>query len=283
MGAFFSFLHRRTDFYLVPHEDDLKEGKAKMGFKLGDAEKLLLASFRQFPLRRMPRQKEVPNQLTDNPTKEIQSSTKTNDKAPSISSQTPTIDKGENDVRLTKDGLQIPVGNGGTTKRYKWTQNLEECTVLVSIPSYLRGKDLSIEMKSKSLSVKSKKPLDGDSEPKTYVEGPLSQAIVPDESTWTLEGGVIIMTLFKKTKTFWSTVVEGDEEIDASLVDSRRHIGDYDTATQAQIRKIIHEQNQEKQKIPPEQLAQAKPLSAENIPKGSEFIDGKKMAEISKK
>ena len=50
--AFFSFLNRRTDFFLVPHPDDLP---AKMGFAEGDAEKLLLAAFRQFPLRRIPK------------------------------------------------------------------------------------------------------------------------------------------------------------------------------------------------------------------------------------
>ena len=62
MFAFFSFLHRRTDFYLVPNAEDLKEGKAKMGFPEGEAEKLLLAAFRQFPLRRMPRQQSAPVQ-----------------------------------------------------------------------------------------------------------------------------------------------------------------------------------------------------------------------------
>ena len=55
LGAFFSFLHRRTDFYLVPHDDDFKAGRAKMGFPEGDAEKVLLAAFRQFPLRRLPK------------------------------------------------------------------------------------------------------------------------------------------------------------------------------------------------------------------------------------
>ena len=32
MFAFFSFLHRRTDFYLVPRQDDVQNG-ATMGFR----------------------------------------------------------------------------------------------------------------------------------------------------------------------------------------------------------------------------------------------------------
>ena len=55
--AFFSFLNRRTDFYVVPNNEDLKAGlPVKMGFREGDAEKLLIAAFRQFPLRRAPPQ-----------------------------------------------------------------------------------------------------------------------------------------------------------------------------------------------------------------------------------
>ena len=54
LSAFFSFLDRKTDFYFVPHPDDPPES-IKMGFREGDAEKLLLASYRQYPLRRMPK------------------------------------------------------------------------------------------------------------------------------------------------------------------------------------------------------------------------------------
>ena len=45
--AFFSFLNRRTDFYCIGGSG------GKMGFQEGQAEQILLASFRQFPLRRV--------------------------------------------------------------------------------------------------------------------------------------------------------------------------------------------------------------------------------------
>ena len=48
--AFFSFLNRRTDFYCIM-PDPVPGGR--MGFKEGQAEQILLASFRQFPLRKI--------------------------------------------------------------------------------------------------------------------------------------------------------------------------------------------------------------------------------------
>jgi cytoskeletal protein RodZ len=40
---------------LIPHDDDAGKDH-RLGFKEGEAEKLLLAAFRQFPLRKMPKQ-----------------------------------------------------------------------------------------------------------------------------------------------------------------------------------------------------------------------------------
>ena len=48
--AFFAFLHTRTYFYCVVDGDG---GGGRMGFKEGQAERILLASFRQFPLRKV--------------------------------------------------------------------------------------------------------------------------------------------------------------------------------------------------------------------------------------
>ena len=286
MRSFFSFLHRRTDFYLVPHDDDLREGRAKMGFKQGDAEKLLLASFRKFPLRRIPRQactgltaanahaeaSKRPNESVAYQTDSASTSAVNNSTSKTSTGHSNTDDK----IRYTDSGLQIPVGNGGTAKRYKWTQTLEECSVIIGIPSRLRAKDLNVDIKPTSISVRSKTPLDGATDPAVFLGGNLSEAIVPDESTWTLEGGVVLLTLYKKVKTFWSSIISGDEKIDTSLVDSRRHMKDYDEATQAQIRKIMFDQNQEHRGLPrADQITGAKPLTPENLPPGVDYIDSK--------
>ncbi|KAL7578296.1 hypothetical protein ACA910_012708 [Epithemia clementina (nom. ined.)] len=283
LTSFFSFLHRRTDFYLVPHDDDLHEGRATMGFRQGDAEKILLASFRQFPLRRIPKQP-VPEETTAksqtasaprNPAPEVPNSIDepTLSSTENVASEEKTQTTTDDEVRRTEEGLQIPVGNGGTTTTYKWTQTLEECSVIVGIPGGLRAKDLKVDIKPTSISVRSKEPTAGDTEPLIFLEGSLVAPVIPDESTWTLERGVLVLALYKKTKTFWATIIEGDDKIDTSLVDSRRHIRDYDESTQAMIRKIMFDQNQTNLGLPTsEQLEGAKPLTPENLPPGVEYI-----------
>lgn len=64
---FFSFMHRRTDFNVVPKDEDVRSGKNTIGFLESDAEKILLASFRQFPLGRAPSQGGRQNPSTAQP------------------------------------------------------------------------------------------------------------------------------------------------------------------------------------------------------------------------
>jgi hypothetical protein len=298
MFAYFSFLNRRTDFYLVPHLDDVQAGKpAKMGFKEGDAEKLLLASFRQFPLRRIPSEKvqaakaaaasksapTVKDPTKQELSKEVDSKAATSKpESVSTSKKMSELIGNMSEVELTEEGLQKPVGNGGSTKRYKWTQTLDECSVLVGVPEGLKAKDLDVGITANSISVASKKPLPGEDLPRAFVEGMLVEKIRADESTWSLEGGVLVLTLDKLQKTFWATVVDGDEKIDTSLVDSRYHISEYDESTQAQIRKIIFDQNQERRGLKTsDQILGSRQIPA--LPPGVEYIDKKKLDESEAK
>lgn len=324
MFAFFSFLHRRTDFYLVPHPDDADS--SSMGFREGDAEKLLLAAFRQFPLRRIPKGQggKKTNKAAGAPPKQPVASTaaaptsapakqtpaeksdskdsssavaKESDSSPATETSKPTkevdnksqeekstsSDDNSSEVRYTEEGLQIPVGNGGSTKRYKWTQTIEECSVLVGVPKTLHGKDLSVKITASSLSIKSKKPLEGEDTPRAFLEGTLVEKIRPDESTWSVEGGVVIVILDKIKQTFWKTIMQGDEEIDTELVDNRRHIGEYDDATQAKIRRIIFDQEQYHKGGPTSDEILGQKPAIPPLPAGVEYIDRKKLDEEEKK
>ena len=288
--AFFSFLHRRTDFYLVPNEEDQEDGiPLEMGFREGDAEKLLLAAFRQFPLLRMPRKgtsaaaKDVgSSEKTSSfdgssgseahPSFETASSSSKKDvntantaKAPAKKAKKDQV----NEIRLTEEGLQIPVGNGGVTKRYTWTQTIDEATVLVAVPEETKGKDLSVSIKPSTISVRVK-TTEGESSTRTLLEGDLVEKIRTDESTWSLEGGVLVLTLDKLKKTWWETVLVGDDKIDTTLVDSRRRIDEYDSSTQAAIRNILFDQRQERLGLPTsKEIAGTTPP----LPKGVEYID----------
>ena len=307
MFMFFSFLHRRTDFYVIHHEDDVRDNvPIKMGFKEGDAEKMLLAAFRQFPLRKMPRQggagvgggatpaaakqQQPPKkQAAASPAKVEAPKAKAETKsvesaasAPKEASSTTTkkkasdeIEEAMSKVRLTEEGKQIPVGNGGSTSRYQWTQTVEEVSVATALPEGTKGKDLNIVMKPSSLSVKMKRPAKEGEEPATILEGTLSEKIRLDESTWSLEGGVLLITLEKVVKTWWKTVLEGDDEIDTDMVDSTRHISSYEEQTQGMIRKCLFDQRQERMGLPSSDEILGKKPSIPTLPAGVEYIDKK--------
>ena len=303
MFSFFSFLHRRTDFYLVPHPDD---NNSSMGFREGDAEKLLLAAFRQFPLRRIPSNKDQqrlsgatastqpsvpplpsdskPSSIPSNQSplmapKEIRETSET-ERSPSKTTEEPQTDS---DVRYTEEGLQVPVGNGGSTKSYKWTQTIDECSVLVGVPKSLRGKDLIVKITPSTLLIKAAKPLEGETEARIFAEGTLFEKVRADESSWSIEGGVVIVILEKLKNTFWKSVLEGDEEIDTELVDNRRRIDEYDDATQAKIRRIIFDQEQYHKGGPTSDEILGQKSSIPPLPPGVEYIDRKKLDEEDRK
>ena len=260
--AFFDFLSERTDFYCIPHEEDV----GTMGFREGDAEKLLLAAFRQFPLRKLPKRK-----VTPTTTKVVRMEPPvTTNVLTTLPEKKSEPQSGEEVPRLTDEGLQIPVGNGGTTARYRWTQSLEEASLVIAVPEGTRGKDIDLNIKASSVSVKIKNtrtPL---------LEGDLIERVQKDESTWTLEGGCLLLVLHKQKKTWWSTVIKGDPTIDTTLVDSTRRIDSYDEITQANIRRILFDQRQERLGLKTSDMIMRekgeKPI-VPPLPVGVEYID----------
>jgi hypothetical protein len=303
--AFFSFLHARTDFYILESEEDGDGGGSKMGFKEGQAERILLASFRQFPLRKVaaPTTKVEEKSANDVSTgEEAKYSARTasvdslettttigtmvtstsigsnedtvgavvlpqqsdNSKKKSLPSKLSSV-KSKSKVRYTDEGKQVPIGNGGSTSRYVWTQTLEEIIVHIPIPEGVRAKDLDVSIGADSLSIHRTKKnvaeedvdetvseVNAENNDNSYdilpLEGTLYARIRPSESTWTLEvsaGGssnistwTLQLILEKVQKTWWETVISGDTPlIDATMVDSTRHIGTYDEETQAEIRR----------------------------------------------
>ena len=360
LSSFFSFLHRRTDLYCIMDENEnhishnssknnsdvntsaITANTRNMGFKEGEAEKIIIAAFRQFPLRKItPPSTVLPvvtpaqqpsSSISSNSKMEETTSIKTpattpNPAATTASTTTSGTTAGvmmhaksdshqksgrsyDDEIQYTEEGLQIPIGNGGITSKYRWTQTLEECTVLVQCPNHatpLRGKDIQVTLLPNLLRVQilnnnnNNKNIDGKSDSASahsdivvLLDGELSQRIVPSESTWTIESNVIQIVLFKHLKTFWDSIYMNDTiKIDTSLVDSRRNIDTYDEVTQAHLRKIIFEQQQQSQGISTSTDDAiitsgdgVKPKIPSVLPKGVEYIDQEildtKMKELGK-
>lgn len=280
--SFFSFLHRKTDFYMIPNDQDVADKvQMKMGFKEGDAEKLLMFYFKYFPLRRMPRHSSA---KVDRGDAKIQQSVVTNEKdngkqvvtEPTANSDTTLKDKpekgtsdtsdtqpnmgkknnSEDDVRVrvrvkyTSEGKQCPVGNGGTSvkDKYSWTQTLGEVTIACPLPDEsTRAKDLNVEIKSELLCIKTKNSkVKSTEDPSscTLFSKSLHQRIQADESTWSIENGVLLIVLEKQKKMWWNALSNMDETdasdvIDISLIDSNRPASYYEDCTQAMIQKVL--------------------------------------------
>ena len=342
--AFFSFLHRRTDFYCILPDDGTPTtgggggGGGRMGFREGQAEQILLASFRQFPLRKVgpkpssagggggapaAKKSNATNAPVNDTTKKEEPATKkeepTAKSTPKADEQSPPASKSKDDgsgstdiekdnnktdetakekagkpkndtIRYTEDGKQIPIGNGGSTSRYVWTQTLEEATVHIPLPEGIRAKDLDVRIGATTLSIRQKGTPSPGSAQLAPLEGTLFAKIKPSESTWTLESTThnsqemttLQLILDKVQKTWWATVISGDTPlIDTTLVDSTRHIGTYDDETQGQIRRIMFDQQQERLGKPTSQkimLDNLPPMPGGRklgeLPNGCEFIDG---------
>ncbi|KAG6611329.1 Nuclear migration protein nudC-like protein [Phytophthora cinnamomi] len=268
LDSFFDFLHRKTDFYAVSSDP----ATHKMGFLPGQAEQKVLAAFRKYPLRSLDGGDYGAASKAGSSTKtETQSSTaaastgakqKTEDRAAAA--------KKTEDLRpkLTEDGKQVPVGNGGVAANYTWTQTLEDVSIQMELPQGTRAKDLACQIESTRLRVAMK------SDPsKPLLEGELPEKIRADESIWSLESNHTLNISLEKIKpTWWASALNGGPEIDTSQVDSRRNIQEYDEATQGAIRKAVFDQRQqqlhgEMPLTPEEKMMQ----EAKNLP-GSPFL-----------
>mmetsp|Transcript_15572 Transcript_15572/g.20485 ORF Transcript_15572/g.20485 Transcript_15572/m.20485 type:complete len:206 (+) Transcript_15572:457-1074(+) len=163
-----------------------------------------------------------------------------NKRSGATQSRDPAPDKKvESGIESTK----IPSGNGGFGKNYEWHQTLSDLTVFAKLRKETPSKEIACRIQPRHLSIGIK----GES---PIIEGeiPESWSVNPTESFWTWEKdkGILTVSLDKKEETWWPSVVVGEPEIDTQLVDSTRHISEYDDKTQATIRKIVHDQNQKR-------------------------------------
>ncbi|RYY84842.1 hypothetical protein EON63_08475 [archaeon] len=153
LDEFFSFLHRRTDFYV---EFDAKVERPSMGFPQGKAEEILLKSFKNYPYVKYNAKQHgssaesgessLAATKTSNTKQTIQTDAQIQSDKPHPKTTQPTL-------QYTDAGKQIPIGNGGIGENYYWTQSLRELTIYVSLHGGVRSKDVQVEIKPRHLRV----------------------------------------------------------------------------------------------------------------------------------
>ena len=221
LDAFMSFLHRKTDFYVEGDSELFASGRARMGFPKGQAEKLLIKSFNKFPKKRMPPGGVAP--ATGDKSKKpanspsMQQKQQKQQKQQQQQQQQRTSGDGVDGAKagnilsaqslpaLNEKGEQVPVGNGGVTDRYYWTQSLYETTIYVAVPEGTKGRDVDCQILANSVSVKLKS---GDG--KELIKGDFPHSVRARESLWSLDSdaAAVVIVLDKVKNTWWESAVK---------------------------------------------------------------------------
>eukprot|EP00932_Pfiesteria_piscicida_P002433 SRR837773.12369.p1 GENE.SRR837773.12369~~SRR837773.12369.p1 ORF type:complete len:360 (-),score=71.44 SRR837773.12369:56-1072(-) len=136
----------------------------------------------------------------------------------------------------------ISTWNGAVTDRYHWSQSIRDLTLEVEVGE-CRAKDVQVIATATRLTVKCKGNV--------ILEGKLHEKVNTEETMWHLDNSTqVVINLEKQRETWWKCVLEGDEEIDTTKVESTRRMDEYDGETQGAIRKIMFDQNQKLQGKP---------------------------------
>jgi len=153
--------------------------------------------------------------------------------------------------KTKEDDTPPPVGNGGRTDAYLWTQNLADLVVTVPVTAGLRARDITVKIENDRLSVLLKQG-------KTAIlEGELCERIDASTATWTLEddvdeGRVLVFYLQKENKVqWWKSVLKGDPEIDTKkIVPENSKLDDLDSDVRPTVEKMMYDQRQKQMGLP---------------------------------
>ncbi|XP_057310356.1 nudC domain-containing protein 3-like [Hydractinia symbiolongicarpus] len=265
LEAIFDFLARRTDFFRLMHKKD-----DKLGFPPGVARKTVLKIFDKYqqivlqndPLHhkedkkeaaRPPPKQSIQTSSTSIPTEipnvahevEVNTEQKTERKTSSLESSETDFTEAASQSNPSNSNDCF---NGGKTDRYTWSQSISDVDILIPVPSFVKkSKDLSIDIKPEHLKVRLKKNLPADCKLKDnlLIEGDLTNRIICEDSLWSLTPGEqISINLEKAQQKWWTAVIVGDAEIAREDIDTTQHVHEFDTQTQADIRKVMYDQQQ---------------------------------------
>jgi len=133
-----------------------------------------------------------------------------------------------------------PLGNGGTTDKYTWTQTLSTLEVYVNVKPGVKAKQIICDIGGESLKVGVKgEPL--------ILDGKMHAKVKPDDCMWTLLDNKIVQLTLEKfdSMKWWSCVVQGDAGIDTKkIVPENSKLSDLDGETRMTVEKMMYDQRQ---------------------------------------
>jgi len=251
MFSILSFFERRTDLFHV-----METPQDRMGFRAGQAQNMFFNLFehsqKEYQTREQPHL--LPGRAdSGNAAAEEVTAASSGEAASSVAaapvatvapsnpepSAEPTA-TGSSEAALpesTRKAMKhISTWNGAVTDKYHWSQSIYEVTVEVEVEKDARAKEIEVDITPTRLNIKCRG--------KTIIGGKLHEKVTCDQCVWHLDDGKVVISFEKQRQTWWKCVLEGDQEIDTTKVESTRTMDEYDGETQGAIRKIMFDQHQ---------------------------------------
>nr|VDC92709.1 unnamed protein product [Brassica oleracea] len=136
--------------------------------------------------------------------------------------------------------------NGLDFEKYSWTQNLQEVTVTIPVPSGTKSRSVTCEIKKNRLRVglKGQDPI---------IDGEFFNAVKPDDCFWNIEDQEVISVLLTKQDQmqWWKYCLKGEPEIDTQKVEPESsRLSDLDPETRSSVEKMMFDQRQKQMGLP---------------------------------
>jgi hypothetical protein len=143
------------------------------------------------------------------------------------------------------DDEKAPIGNGGTTDRYTWTQTLSELILSLPLPPNTRAKDLNISITKTHLRI-------GFKSGPILVDDNLTKSIIVDDSFWTIEDNTLVFTLQKLNQMeWWEAPCVSDPTINLQKINPESsNLSDLDGETRQTVEKMMYDQRQKAMGLP---------------------------------
>ena len=96
--------------------------------------------------------------------------------------------------------------SGGEGDGWSWTQSEEEIELKLTVASSIRGRDVKVNFKPRGMRITVAGEL------VSSLDGDLEAPVHPEECTWDMEEGTVVLTLLKAEPVTWKRLLSSHEE-----------------------------------------------------------------------